>query len=391
MKKKILIICRNSLNKAPRFLMEVNALKNEYTILAAGYNGGDNGNYKFISLKHPLQKSTANLNFHNHYPFLIRKIISFFIKFIYYKQLNQEAFQAKEEYKMLSKLNFDILIVHHLMELPVAVRLAKLKRVKLIFNAHEYYPLEFDDDPYWMQTTHIMCINIANTYLKYVNICFCVGAKIAEKYQKEFNLKSVVVTNSKQYYNLTPTVLKFDEEIKLVHHGAAIRSRKIELMIQMMSYLTSNYSLDLILVPGDEIYIMELKQLIKKYSNIRLISSVNTEEISNYINKYDIGLYLLPPTNFNNKYALPNKLFEFIQARLAIAISPSKEMAHIVNKYDLGIVGDDFTPKNLAEKIKKLTIDDIMHYKNNVNRHAKELSSENTEALIRQTVNNFLN
>lgn len=391
MKNTILIICRANLKKAPRFLMEVNALKNEYNIVAAGYNDIDNNNYKFISLKHPLQKSTANLNFHNHYPFLIRKIISFFIKIIYYKQLNQEKFQAKKEYKMLSTLNFDILIVHHLTDVPLAVRLAKLKRVKLIFNAHEYYPLEFDDDKHWMETTHIKYMDIANTYLKYVDICFCVGEKIAEKYKEKFNLNSIVITNSKQHYNLTPSVLKPGDKIKLIHHGVAIRGRKIELMIEMMNYLKTGYSLDLILIPGNEIYIRELIQLIHHHANIRLIDPVEIEEIPNYINKYDIGVYSLPPTNFNNKYALPNKLFEFIQARLAIAIAPSPEMAALVKKYDLGIIADDFTPKNLANKIKALDINKIGHYKKQTHLHAKILSMESNEQLIRETVSNLLN
>jgi hypothetical protein len=391
LKKTIFIICRDNLKKAPRFLMEVNALKVNYNIIAAGNSDIESDNYKLITLANPIKNNKSkNLNFHHHYPFILKKIISLLIKFFYYRYLNASKIEANNEYKMLSKLNFDLLIVHHLSDLPLAIRLAKLNKTKLIFNAHEYYPLEFDDNEHWMKTTHITYMNIANTCLKEVDICFCVGRKIAEEYKKEFNLKSIIINNSKQHYNLFPSVLKSDETIKIIHHGAALRSRKIELMIEMMAYLTSDYSLDLILVPGDESYITELTQLIKKHTNIRLIDPVNTEEIPNYINKYDIGLFLLPPTNFNYKYALPNKFFEFIQARLAIAIAPSPEMAAIVNKYDLGIVADDFTPKNLAKKIQMLNASKIMYYKNQSHLHAKELSMENSEDLIRKAVINLL-
>ncbi|MEO6902840.1 MAG: hypothetical protein ABI315_06785 [Bacteroidia bacterium] len=391
MKKSILIICRNNLKNAPRFLTEVNALKNDYNIIAAGYNCSDNVNYKFISLASANKANKGkNLTFHRNYPFVLRKFISLFIKFFFYRYLNALKIESNQEYKMLSKFNFDLLIVHHITDLPLAIRLSKLKRTKLIFNAHEYYPLEFDDNQRWMETTHLTYMNIANTCFKEVDICFCVGKKIAEKYQNEFKLKSIVINNSKEHYNLIPSDLKSGETIKIIHHGAALRSRKIELMIEMMTYLKKGYSLDLILVPGDETYITELTQLIKKHANIRLVASVNTAEIPNYINKYDIGLFLLPPTNFNYKYALPNKFFEFIQARLAIAIAPSPEMEEIVNKYDLGVVADDFTPENLAKKIQMLDASKIMYYKNQAHLHAKDLSMESSEELIKKTVINLL-
>ncbi len=81
-------------------------------------------------------------------------------------------------------------------------------------------------------------------------------------------------------------------------------------------------------------------------------------------------------TNLNYKYALPNKLFEFIQARLAVAISPLLEMTKIVKQYDLGIVADDFTPESMAHELNKLTKDKIDYYKHQSDKSAYELSSE---------------
>jgi hypothetical protein len=109
-----------------------------------------------------------------------------------------------------------------------------------------------------------------------------------------------------------------------------------------------------------------------------------------FLNKYDIGLFILETTTFNYKFALPNKLFEFIQARLAIAIAPSPEMKEIVKKYDLGIVADNFTPTGMADKIKELSREKIMYFKNQSHLHSKELSAENNEILIKNVVTNML-
>jgi hypothetical protein len=92
----------------------------------------------------------------------------------------------------------------------------------------------------------------------------------------------------------------------------------------------------------------------------------------------------LAPTNFNNKYALPNKLFEFIQGRLAICIAPSPEMVRIVKEFDLGVVAQDFSAESMGAAIKTLTTEKIDHFKARSAEHAYELSAErNRERFLR--------
>ena len=49
-----------------------------------------------------------------------------------------------------------------------------------------------------------------------------------------------------------------------------------------------------------------------------------------FANQYDVGVFLLPASFPNQVHVLPNKLFDYIQARLAVAIGPSHEMAEVV-------------------------------------------------------------
>ena len=99
------------------------------------------------------------------------------------------------------------------------------------------------------------------------------------------------------------------------------------------------------------------------------------------INK-DINLDLkkikitLNPSNFNEENSLPNKFFEFIQARLCIAISPIEEMKNILLENKLGIVSDNFSEEDLANKIKGLTRLDIFNFKKNVDKYANLSSLE---------------
>jgi hypothetical protein len=109
-------------------------------------------------------------------------------------------------------------------------------------------------------------------------------------------------------------------------------------------------------------------------------------EISKMINQYDLGIILIPPTNFNYKNTLPNKLFEFIQARIGIASGPTPEIEACIKKYDIGVVSNDFNPVSLAGLLNKLTTSQIMEFKENSNNAAKILSAEENMKKINQVV-----
>jgi len=381
-KKTILIICRNNLAKAPRFLMEINALKDNFNIIGAGLSAPHlDKNYYFIDIG-----KTKQINFHFGYPYLLKKTISLIVKF--FVSIKRKISLFEYNLIQLNKLNYDLIIVHHFSDLELAVKLSREKKVKVIFNAHEYYPLEFDNEPEWMKMTHPLYSKIAKDFLSHVEICFCVGEKIAEKYYSEYGLKSLIVNNSKPFYDLVP--VQVGSIIKIVHHGAAIKERELELMFEIMEILGEFYELNLILMPGEQQYFSYLMDRGLSMRNVKFHSPVETEEIPLFLNRFDIGLFLLPPTNFNYKYALPNKFFEFVQARLAIAVGPSPEMKSLVEKYDLGVVSGDFNAATLANMIKNSSKEKIGYFKSQSHKYARELSAEKSELTITNAVEQIL-
>jgi hypothetical protein len=80
--------------------------------------------------------------------------------------------------------------------------------------------------------------------------------------------------------------------------------------------------------------------------------------------------------------ALPNKLFEFIQARLALVVGPSPEMARVVREHECGLVTRDFTSQSLAEALASLTPASIAAYKRQSNRAAGQLNAEQNRAAV---------
>ena len=124
---------------------------------------------------------------------------------------------------------------------------------------------------------------------------------------------------------------------------------------------------------------------------IKFIDPVPTREIAKKINEYDIGLFLLPLNGFNPTYTLPNKLFEFIQGRLACLVTPNVEMKYIVDKYNLGWVTDGFDAASAAGKIRNTGNDEINGIKANAHKNAFELSAEKTYIKIREAIRAVIN
>jgi hypothetical protein len=73
--------------------------------------------------------------------------------------------------------------------------------------------------------------------------------------------------------------------------------------------------------------------------------------------------------------ALPNKFFEFVQARLAVAIGPSPEMATLVRRHGFGIVAGSFEPRELAQCIAALAPADLLAMKQRADAASRELNA----------------
>ena len=360
MDKKILIISISDMKNDPRINRQIHFLKDNFKVYALG-------------LKDPKIKG---VNFHQ---LVIKKALFLRIFFALFTFLKRYAlienfiikYKVEFEKDEIYKIKFDLVIANDVESLPIAFRIPGKNQI--ILDAHEYSPEQFKDKFIWRMFYRGYNIYLCKKYLNKVYKMTTVCQALANEYSKNFNVIPEVITNSIKYYELSPSFVN-KNKIKIIHHGAAISSRKIELMIEMMNYTDERFTLDLMLLPTDNNYFKKLTDLAGK--NVSLKEPVPMNKIVEATHDYDIGLFLLPPIGFNYKYALPNKFFEFIQARLAIVIGPSPEMSDYVKKYDLGIVSDNFDPKSLAIEINKLTKEIIEYFKNQSNKHAYELSME---------------
>jgi len=373
---KILIISFTDLYRDPRVYRQISFLRKNNSVVEIGSRSSQHSDVEFIQVK---------LNYSN---LLLRFKSLTYLKMGLFEKNYWESINYKKIVKSLSNREFDVIIANDIESVPLAAKLKK--KSKIIFDAHEYAPRQFDDKAIFRHFYKEYIEYLFEKYLKYVDKMITVSEGIAEEYLKNYNIKPSVITNSANFVELKPSPVD-ENNIKIIYHGGCNSSRHLETMIRMMDYVDERYHLDLMLVRDTNIlYFSKLKSLVKSRSNVRIIEPVSMQQIINFTQQYDIGIYILKPTNFNQKYALPNKFFEYIQARLAIAIGPSIEMAKIVKKNKLGIVADDFEPRTLAEKLNKLTNNDIEYYKNQSHLVACELSAAKNLRILESTIQEVL-
>ena len=365
--KKVLVLVLSNLKHDARVRRQILALKDHYQTTVVSFGGDPSPDYELIVIK------PTNLN-------LFRKALASVFLLL---KLHPIAHRILHNYysivSTLSDRKFDLIIANDVETLPLAF--AFPGKPKVIFDAHEYAPRHFEDKKMWRIFFQDFNTWLCKKYIPKTTSMMTVGKGLALEYEKNFQVRPTVITNANNFFDLPPGST-MENKIRLVHHGIATPSRKLELMFEVMALLDNRFTLDLILLTpgfaskGTRQYLDDLRERTKQDSRIKIIPPVKSSEVVNAIRHYDMGVFLLPPVNFNYENTLPNKLFDFIQARLGIAIGPTPEMAEIVNHYHLGIVSDAFTPKSLAEKLSKVTKTDIETFKKNANVAAAELNAE---------------
>jgi hypothetical protein len=176
-----------------------------------------------------------------------------------------------------------------------------------------------------------------------------------------------------------------------VHSGNANPNRGIEVMVEAAAGL-DGVLLDLYLVraPRSGGYLDRLKAAAAATPNVRVLDPVPMHRVVPTMETYDVGLYALQPTSFNNLHALPNKFFDFVQAGLAVVIGPSPDMAALVREHDLGLVADDFDRGSMRAALAGLEPATVDRWRANARSVRPVLSSERQSEILRQVVQDVL-
>lgn len=174
---------------------------------------------------------------------------------------------------------------------------------------------------------------------------------------------------------------------RLLFHGMLLPRRGIETAIAAMALLPHGYTLT-IRGDGPAGYRGALGQLAARTGaadRIRFEPAVPRDEVVARANRdADIGLLLLPGESGQARFALPNKLFEYAIAGLAVLITPGEDRSRVVGAHGFGRILPPEDPAALAGMLRAMTDEEIAAMKRAALAAARTLNWDAEQAVLRR-------
>ncbi|WRS30236.1 asparagine synthase-related protein [Actinomycetaceae bacterium MB13-C1-2] len=348
-KPSVLLISYSDISHDARLLKQIGALSNDFNVTVCGH--GDSFETPAELLLFDCKESKSGDR--------VRATLLHLGLYGLAQRLEADNLAA---HRLLAGREFDAVIANDIEPVGLAIELFGADRVHA--DLHEYYPGLQDQDEGWVKLRQPyyrwMLANHASNAVSTTTV----SAAIAKRYMNEFGFEPGVVENALPLVNVDPTPVH--HPIRLVHAGAALPNRHIEIMMRAVARSISEVTLDLYLTGTGTQYHRSLEQLSDDLGpRIRVLEPIARGDLVGTLNHYDVGIHFLPATATNNVLALPNKFFDFVQARLGVVVGPTEEMARRVEQYGIGAVTDDFSEDALVRTIDGLDAERINEWKQN--------------------------
>lgn len=360
MKPRLLILCFSPLKRDPRVLRQLALLQDSYEVSTCGFGPAPDGVTEHFEIPD---------NASGWWPTGVRFAGALLVG-RQFERFYQKEPRVRKALSLIQRGAFDVIIANDMNTVPLAVLLEPTRGFHA--DLHEWEP-RIPGSGFKWRTMGLPYTHWQLRQVRRAHSVTTVNPGLAESYASEYGITAGVVTNAAEFADCNPGTTH--SPLRLIHSGGSNPGRRIDIMIDAMRGV-EGATLELMLMSTGAGTIEALKRYAKDVPNVRFREPVPFADMIPTLQQYDVGISLLPPTSFNNMMALPNKLFEYVQARLAVVIGPSPEMARIVENHHLGVVSSDFTADSLREAIRSLTVAKVDQFKANSHAAARELSAE---------------
>lgn len=270
---------------------------------------------------------------------------------------------------------FEVVHCHDFDTLPLGYLLAKKKKSKLVYDAHESYVDMLETLPRFFKK---IIYAAENFFLKRVDLLITVGEILKEAFDKRGAKRTCVVGNWKD-----PENFRFPEEV-LEAEKRNLKISSDQLVISFISNLGNERQLPqlikavldnpgfFLIIGGDGPCQEIAAEAAQHYPNIAYLGRVPPSRVPIYTAVSDVVFYGFDSTNPNSKYSAPNKLFEALAAGKAVLTGDFGEVGRIVKDTECGLITKKFTKEEIKKNLSSLRPDILSRYKENSKKNALE-------------------
>lgn len=264
--------------------------------------------------------------------------------FLFYAEYNIRLF-----FKLLF-LKKDLLVSNDLDSLLPNYIVSKLQSKVLIYDSHEL----FTEIPELVDRPKIKSIwtGIEKRILPKLKNCYTVSNSIAAYYTNKYSTPFETIRNLPRTKTVISGAFPFSTSEKkiILYQGAINMGRGLELILDTMKHLENHL---LVLIGSGDI-LENLKQQsleLVKANKVYFLEKRSPLELQQLTPLADIGISLEEDLGLNYRYALPNKVFDYLHAEIPVLVSNLPEMKKIIDTHKFGEVVVNRDPKLLAKQI----------------------------------------
>lgn len=310
--------------------------------------------------------------------------------------------------KRVRKLGMDVISCHNIQSLAVVwlacIGLHGGKRPKLIYDSHEF---ELGRKPR-SRIRYRLLKQIEGFLARRCVFVIVVNESIGDEIVRLHHLKRkpVAVRSTPEYWEIDESSSRdmrrqyaeklgiSKDEFILCYTGYFYPFRGLEQIIEAMSLEEESFSV-WVGEYGKDAYREKLASQIEQASiaeRLLIYPMQPHEELWKFVSAADVSVIMMNSRNENYKYALPNKFFEAIQSLTPVICSDTREMARIINQYNIGLLVPSGDGKALAAAIRRLKNDKALRetFRQNLKTAKRELCWENEKRILERAYKAYL-
>ncbi len=257
-----------------------------------------------------------------------------------------------------------------------ATRTQQNQSCVILYDSHEFATLEFDESPWWRAVYKPFVAALEADAMASADIVSTVGPGIAQALQERYTLAETPAIIRNLADPITLPARAANWPMTILYHGYVLPDRGLEPLIDSVARWNGPHQL-VIRGDGAADYINALKARAAASGHAAQIMfepGVALDQVLLAASSADLGVFFTPLGSAQRAFTLPNKLFEYIGAGLAVAVSPGPDMRAVVEHYDVGVVSRDPGAAAIAEAINALTPHSVSAFREAARKAAATLN-----------------
>lgn len=254
---------------------------------------------------------------------------------------------------------FDLIIANDWECLPAAAEIAAATGARILYDAHEFAADEFSGQRRFRLWHRPLAVAVEGALIRTADMISSVSQGLCDALQTRYELpETPTCIRNLPHYAETPWRPHAPEAIYVLYQGVVARGRALDVLIDSVSLWPDAHRLIIRGPCHDDTFSAELDDRITasgSAARIRRDGPVAFRDLVPAAAASDIGVMLLPGDTIHNRFALPNKVFEYMMAGAALIVSDLPEMASVVEDTNAGICVSDLSAQAVAEAVTTLS------------------------------------